>query len=293
VSVRVALAACAGLPDYETDTERLVPALAERGIDAETVLWTDPGVDWSAYDAVLAWKVWDYFHRAGAFDDWVVRVDGLTRLWNPAPVLRWNAHKRYLAELGARGVPVLETVELRRGTPVDLAAELADRGWHDAILKPAVAGASLGLVRVRGQAEARAAQTTLDRDIATADLMLQPFLPTIAQGELSLLYLGGAPSHAVLKRPRSGEIRVQPQFGGSVEPVAEPPADAVELAERVLAEVDADLLYARVDLVRDGDGALRLIELEVIEPFLFLESSAAAAGRLADAVVRRLADSAH
>ncbi|MEA2478477.1 MAG: hypothetical protein QOJ07_399, partial [Thermoleophilaceae bacterium] len=135
---------------------------------------------------------------------------------------------------------------------------------------------------------ARAAQGELDAQLAAGDVLIQPFLPAIVdEGELSLLYIGGALSHAVLKRAKPGDIRVQPQHGGLPE-LVDPPPEAVAVADRVLAAVDADLLYARVDLVRARDGTLRLIELEVIEPLLFLELHEPAAAKLAAAIADRL-----
>jgi glutathione synthase/RimK-type ligase-like ATP-grasp enzyme len=141
---------------------------------------------------------------------------------------------------------------------------------------------------VRSGDEARAAQPLLDEQLASGDVLIQPFLPSIVDyGELSLLYFGGELSHAVLKRAKPGDIRVQPSHGGLPE-LVEPPSDAIEVAESVLAAVDADLLYARVDLVRGLDGTLRLIELEAIEPRLFIEQDPPASARFADALVARL-----
>ncbi len=285
---RVALATSAALPDLEPDSRALMPAIAAHGVDVEPAIWTDTGIDWASYDMVVIRNTWDYFDRPEEFDEWVARVDGLTPLWNPARVVRWNAHKRYLSELASRGIPVVETLELGRGTRADLPALMREHGWDDAIFKPAVSGGALGLVRARGEDEARAAQADLDEQLASHDVLLQPFLPSIVEeGELSLLYMGGELSHTVIKRAAHGDIRVQDVWGG-VATAVPAPAEAVDLAERALAEVPEELLYARVDLVRGHDGTLRLIELEVIEPSLFFGLHPPAAARLAEAIVARL-----
>lgn len=285
---RVALATSAALPDLEPDSRVLMPAIAAHGIDIEPAIWTDHGIDWASYDMVVIRNTWDYFDRPDEFDAWVTRVDGLTSLWNPARVVRWNAHKRYLSELGSRGIPVVETLELDRGSSADLPALMREHGWDDAIFKPAVSGGALGLVRVRGEEEARTAQAELDTQLAEADVLLQPFLPAIVEeGELSLLYMGGELSHTVLKRPAHGDIRVQDEWGG-VAAAVPAPDEALELAGRVLDAVPEELLYARVDLVRGLDGTLRLIELEAIEPSLFFGMHPPAAARLAGAIASRL-----
>jgi glutathione synthase/RimK-type ligase-like ATP-grasp enzyme len=286
----IALATSAGFPQLEPDSRMLLPSLARRNINFRPVVWTDRSVDWSAFDAVIVRSTWDYFNRLDEWYEWLDRVESTgVPFLNPVDVVRWNSHKSYLAELAARGVPVVDTLDAPRGAEVDLAEALDARGWTDAIFKPAVAGAALGLVRVRGGDEARAAQAEFEQQLAEGDVLVQPFLPSIVDyGELSLVYFGGEYSHAVLKRAKAGEIRVQPEHGGLPE-LVEPPAAAIEAAESVLAAVGTELLYARVDLVRGLDGTLRLIELEAIEPRLFIEQDPCAAARFGDALVARLA----
>jgi glutathione synthase/RimK-type ligase-like ATP-grasp enzyme len=289
VARRVALATSWELPDLEPDSRALLRALGARGVDVEPVVWTDSGIDWSSYDMVVIRNTWDYSTRLAEFEAWVDRVDSVVPLWNPAPVVHWNAHKRYLTSLAAHGVPVVETLELPAGSAVDLVAVMAEHDWADAVFKPAVSASARGLVHVQSEEQAREAQAALDELLRTDDVLLQPFLPAvIEEGELSLMYLDGELSHAVIKRPAHGDIRVQDEWGGVAAPVAAPPPEAVELAGAALATVDAPLLYARADLVRGLDGELRVIELELIEPSLFFELHEPAAPRLADAIVTLL-----
>ena len=281
----IALATCEALPDLDPDDAALVAALRERGLDPRPAVWSDPEVDWSAFDLCLIRTVWDYFHRAAEFLEWVDRAGAVVEMWNPPQTLRWNAHKHYLRDLEDAGVPVIPTLWLERGSTPDLPALLAERGWGDAILKPAVAGGSLGLHRVVDPA---AAQAHLAGLLERGDAMAQPFLPSITGGELSIICLDGEPSHAVRKTPRAGDIRVQPEHGGLVER-AEPDAREAEVARQVLAALPHPALYARVDLVRSGGGEPLLIELECIEPRLFLSHDRDAAGRVAASLQRRLA----
>jgi glutathione synthase/RimK-type ligase-like ATP-grasp enzyme len=252
------------MPDLDEDSVPLLEALRERGVDALPVVWSDSTVDWAGFDGVLVRSTWDYIDHLDEFLAWVASVP--VPLFNPPDVIAWNAHKSYLRDLEERGVPVVATEWVPRGERREIA-------WRDAIVKPAVAGSAKGLRRVvRG-----------DVVEAGEDLLVQPFLPSIeSEGELSLLYAAGAHSHAVRKTPRRGDIRVQPEWGGSAD-LVEADREARHVAERALQAVEADLLYARVDLVRAPDATLRLIELELIEPSLFLLGNPTATARFAGA----------
>lgn len=280
----VALATGAEWPDLDEDSAPLVPALRERGIDVSIPVWSDPGVDWGAFDAVVVRSTWDYFDRQDEFVAWARRVGSVTRLANPAEVLVWNSHKSYLRDLAAAGVPVVDTIWAARGEQLDLAAALDERGWHDAVFKPAVGGGSEGLVRVHARDGIADAQQLLDAQLRGGDVLIQPLLPSIQEeGELSLFFAGGEHTHTVRKVPKGGDIRSQPEFGGSSECV-DAAADALDVAGRAIAGAPGELLYARVDLVRAPDATLRLIELEVIEPRLFLTLAPQATPRFADAI---------
>ena len=280
----LAFATGADWPDLDEDSAPLLPALRERGIDVELPVWTDPGVDWGRYDAIVVRSVWDYFDHAPAFAAWIDRVEAAAPVFNPPAILRWNAHKGYLRDLARRGVPTVDTLWADRGSRLDLAQALAEHGWDDAIFKPAVGGGAEGLGRVRGPAEARAAQPQVDELLGRGDVLVQPFLPSIeTEGELSLFFAAGEPTHTIRKRPKAGDIRVQPEWGGTPD-VVEAPQEALAVARTALGSAPGELLYARVDLVRATDGTLRLIELEVIEPRLFLRMAPHATPRYADAI---------
>jgi glutathione synthase/RimK-type ligase-like ATP-grasp enzyme len=252
--MHIGLATCDWLPGLDPDD---APLLAAFGDEAEPAVWSDPTVDWAAYDVVLIRSVWDYFVRHREFLAWLDRVP--VPLWNPADTVRWNSEKTYLRELADAGVRTIPT------------AWEGEVPWEDAIVKPTVAGGSLGLRRAkRGE------------PIGPGE-MAQPFLPEIADGELSLVFFDGELSHAIRKTPAEGDIRVQPEHGGTVT-AADPSAEELATAKRVLDAAGRDLLYARVDLVGEG----LLIELEAIEPRFFFEfAPPQAAGKLARALRRR------
>jgi glutathione synthase/RimK-type ligase-like ATP-grasp enzyme len=282
----IALVTSEEFPELEPDSRLLLPALADRGIDVQPTVWTDPSVDWASFDAIVVRSPWDYFMRAGEWAAWLEKVDatGLP-MFNPNKVIRWNSHKSYLQQLAQAGVPVVDTVMTTGDGRVDLRDLLEGAGWDDAIVKPAIDGGAMRLFRVRDVDDP---QARFDALVADGDVMVQPFLPSVPeQGELSLVYFGGELSHTVRKQAKPGDIRVQPVWGGSYE-LEGPTSEALYVADKVFDSIEEDLLYARVDLVRGLDDKLQLIELEVIEPLLFLELEPAAPARFADALKERL-----
>jgi glutathione synthase/RimK-type ligase-like ATP-grasp enzyme len=265
----------------------LARAFQRRGSVAERVAWDDPAVDWGSFDAALIRQVWDYFERYDEFRDWLDRVDGSTRIVNPAGVIRWNAHKRYLVELADAGVPTVPTrLVSRSDNPPELGSVLAAAALDEAVIKPAVSGAGRETHRV-GAADLAARAVTWRALVQAEDMLVQPFMPTIVEsGEVSVVVIDGEATHAVRKRAAEGEFRVQDDHGGTVHPHTATPAET-ELAERAIAAVPGDVAYARVDLVDGPDGPV-VMELELIEPELFFRQCPAAAGRLADRLSRTL-----
>lgn len=272
---RVGLVTSEGWPLLSADDRRLPPELARGGLTAVPVVWSDPAVDWASFAALVLRSTWDYHLRFEAFTGWLRRLRSAgAPLWNPPDTALWNADKRYLADLEAAGVPVVPTAWVEGGAAVPDA--LRRRGWPEAVVKPTRSATAWRTLRVRAGDDAPA---------LGGPLMVQPFLPAIASdGEWSLVFVDGAYSHAVRKRPAAGDFRVQEDFGGST--VAAPaPSSLVAAAERALAAVPGPWLYARVDGVRDGAGLL-LMELELLEPSLFLGHAPKAAARLARAIAR-------
>ena len=293
--MRIALASCDSLPDWEVDDLPLHRALRAMGVDLSVVPWTDPAFPWGAQDGVLVRTTWDYTRRLPEFLAWVDRVASACPLFNPAPVLRWNTTKTYLAELAGQGIPVAPTTWLARGARPDLGAEIAALGVRRAFAKPVVGATAEGTRRLdRDGPDLDLDQAWLHQELERRDMMLQPYLDRVErEGEVSLLFVDGALAHAVRKLPRPGDYRVQDDFGASDGPMT-PDPDLLALGARIVAAAEArlalqePLLYARVDLLFDGAGAPVLTELELVEPSLFLRHSPQTAERLARALCRRL-----
>ena len=285
---RIALATYSKLPTLNDDDRLLIPALAALGVTAVPAVWDSGQVCWDEFQGVLIRSSWDYHLRPLEFLDWIARLErGGVRVWNPGALLRWNHHKRYLRDLAARGVATVPTRWLARGEPADLQALLADVGWREAVIKPAVSASAFGTWRSSTETASRD-QSRLEELLSTGDVMVQPLLSEVGDGgEWSLVFLGGSFSHAVLKRPAAGDYRVQWEFGGSAVAAA-PARRLIADAERVLAAAPGDALYARVDGV-EREGRLVLMELELIEPHLFLGWDNGAAGHLAGALRAALA----
>lgn len=281
---RIAIATCADYDDLKVDDALLREELARRGCEAVSVVWDEEGVDWGGFDFCLVRSTWDYHEKHDEFLGWAQRVEAATALRNPAETIAWNSDKTYLRELAQQGVRTVPTVWVERGEELDFEELLAEKGWGEAVVKPVVDLGAKNLRRVRPGEGSDALEVVLQRH----DAMLQPFLPSLEeQGETSLIYIEGAFSHAVRKRPAEGDFRVQSIWGGTVAPT-EPEKQQVELAEQALAQLGEIPLYARVDLVNDLNGAPSLIELELIEPNLYLSTHPSSAARLADAVMTRL-----
>ena len=252
------------------DDVSLFVAMPRFGLQPEPRVWSDPNVPWERHDAILVRTPWDYFRRWPEFSAWLDRIGSLdVPVINPVPLLRWNADKRYLLALEAAGVAVVPTrfVEAGRIMPA-----LEACGWRDLVVKPTVSGGAWDTLRLKpAEFAARAAELELLARKHT--LMLQPYLPEVeTDGEWSLVYFGSEFSHAVRKRPRAGDFRVQEKHGGGHER-AEPGVELVAQGRAVLAALPGlgfdTCLYARVDGVVSG-GRLLLMELEVLEPQLFL-----------------------
>lgn len=283
---RIAIATCAGYEDLKVDDALLGEALQERGCEAISVVWDRDEPRWSGFDLCLVRSTWDYHDKHEEFLAWTRRVEAGTVLHNPAALIAWNSDKTYLRELAKAGAPTVPTVWVERDDGVDLEQTLAKRGWEEVVIKPVVDLGAKNLHRVR--ASSGEAQDALDTVLSRHDAMVQPFLPSLeTEGETSLVYINGTFTHAVRKRPAAGDFRVQSIWGGTFERI-EPTTSQTEIAEQAITQLDEAPLYARIDLVTDPAGEPSLIELELIEPNLYLGTNPPAAARLANAVLSQL-----
>ena len=245
-------------------------------------MW-DSDVDWSGYDLVVIRSTWDYFERLEEFLAWVDRVDVQSRIINPPDVIRWNVHKGYLAELGAAGVPVLPMLVLPKGSR-DIAAPIAATGWEKVVVKPAIDGGARQAAL--GGAASDALLEHAQRIAALGDVVVQPYAPGIEDGEVSLVLFDGEVSHAVRKVPAAGDYRVQAHHGGTELPHAVTEAE-LATARSALAMAPDGVVYARIDLV-EHEGVPTVMELELIEPDLFLRVDEGALERFVDCIEAQL-----
>jgi hypothetical protein len=284
---RVALVTCAAYPNLFEDDLLLAGALEQLGISALPAVWSDAAVDWASFAAVVIRTPWDYFERAAEFRAWLdARIASRVLMCNAGDILDWNYDKRYLQDLEAAGVPLVPTLCIGRGEQADVAALARARGWNEIVVKPTIAGGAYRTYRFFVQ-NAAAYAKEIDDTLADRGVLVQPFLPEILSGgELSMLFFDGVYSHAVCKRPRPGDYRVQFQFGGTTESVEIEPALVAQARACVLAAPSLPV-YARVDGVVK-DGRFLLMELEAFEPLMFLASHPEAPGRFARALHGRL-----
>jgi len=282
-AAEVALVTCADERYQEPEVHVAADALRAAGVSTDVVSW-DEDRDWGAYELVVVRTPWDYFGRVTQFLDWAARVERETSLVNPADVLRWNSHKGYLAEFTAKSVPTVPT-RLVPGPSTDVADQIREVPWEEIVVKPAVDGGARHAWR--GLRDDPSLSRVAERLTEHGDVVVQPFVPAIVDGERSLVFLGGRFSHAVRKVPKAGDYRSQRHLGGR-EVDHEPDSAELQVALAAMAAAPGRLTYARVDLV-EWEGAPVLIELEVIEPDLFLRDVPERVDRFVEVVRDELA----
>ena len=279
---RIAVVTTAGMEYPDPEAPIVADALRETGVDAQLWAWDAPA-DWGGFDLVLVRSPWDYFDRLDQFLRWAEDVDAVTRIVNPANVIRWNSHKGYLADMGQRGVPALPNLLIPQGAR-DAERRLDGCGWDDVVIKPAVDGGARETLRARRSSAAARGHTA--RLAAAGDVVVQPYAAGVEAGETSLLFFGGEFSHAVRKVPAQGDYRVQAHHGGT-EHRHEPTSLELETSQLAMSCAPGPLTYARVDLV-EVDGVPTVMELEVIEPDLFFRADPASLSRFVTAVTAEL-----
>jgi len=279
---RIALATASKYPDLTDDDRHLLAPLAQRNIQADPAIWTDASRNWASYDAVIVRSCWDYHLQPEKFLHWVSHLEELkVPVFNCADIIRQNANKTYLRELEAKGIAIVPTLWAEPGQQISLNDQLRELAWPQAVVKPRISATAYRTQLVTSE-NASSAQALFDDLRQGSGVMVQKFMDSIAtEGEWSLMFFAGEFSHAVIKRPKPGDFRVQNDFGGTAQP-AYPPPNVLAAATRAVESVDATL-YARVDGVID-QGQFRLMELELIEPAVFLSVHQAAPARFAEAI---------
>lgn len=289
---RIALVTCRPGPEVAVDRDLpvLVRALRDAGVEADSVAWDDEHADWGGYDLAVIRSTWDYSWRAAQFLEWAQRCGKATRLANPAEVVRWNADKRYLGDLAGAGVPVVPTRYLAPGD--DVAGLPVD---HEYVIKPTSGAGARFAARYRPDEHDRAVRQVARMHAEGFTAMVQPYVRGIdVSGERALQFYGGRLLHASRKgailtpgTPYDERKIAHP----GLEPWTPTPAE-LDVAERALAAVPnaPELLYARVDLVDGEDGQPRVMELELVEPSLFLSLHPGSVPRVVEAILAAAAN---
>jgi glutathione synthase/RimK-type ligase-like ATP-grasp enzyme len=284
VTFYIVLATASDEPDITPSDRLYAAALEHRGCRVVGAPWNGPQDAFAGVDAVVLRSTWGYYRELEAFRAWTEAVAARTRLFNSIELVRWNLRKDYVGKLAAAGIRVPHSFVV----PCEIAAierVFAETGWDHAVVKPA-SGASGYSVELLKRATLAQQVAGLSDEARASGVVVQEFLPEIAEGELSLVYFDGVFSHAIRKRPPPGEFRSNSRFGPT-RSAETPPAEVTEQGAACLRALPEMSLYARVDgVVRSGE--LIVIEVEVLEPALFMEFDPPSAERFADATLRRL-----
>ena len=272
--MKLAIATCRNIPEPDVDEGLMVTSFERRGHEVHLAEWEDEGVDWSDFDAVVVRSTWNYPLQVDAFADWIRRVDASTMLLNPAGIMLGNLNKRYLIELGERGIPIIPTQYVFPRDSLALTVK--------SVIKPVVGCGSLD-ARVFEGSEADAATDWLSRHLPEREFMVQPYYGSVnTVGEQSIVVIAGKPTHRIIKHPR---------FAGQEERVDGPfeIGEFEAMVRQIIEPMKDEILYARIDLMQDDAGNWRLSELELVEPSLFFTQNPAALEAMIDEIERLLA----
>jgi O-ureido-D-serine cyclo-ligase len=283
----IALVTARTARDLDEDLPPLFATLSGAGAAVRVVEWDDAQVDWSQFDLALLRSTWDYSMRLREFLDWAECTSKSARLINPAPLVRWNTDKHYLAELQQADVRTVPSTFVEPGESAGQAMNefLVQHAASEFVVKPAISSGARDAQRY-GRREIDAAILHIRRlQDAERSVVVQPYLDRVdADGETALIYFGGRFSHAIRKGAllRRGEGPTRALFAAESICARAPKLDELRTAERALGAVPfATPLYARVDLIRDADAAPCLLELELTEPSLFFAHAPGSVERFA------------
>ncbi|MGM9475478.1 ATP-grasp domain-containing protein [Pedobacter sp. GSP4] len=255
----------------ESEDDKLLVFLREKGLTIEKVIWNDPAVNWADYTLAILKSPWDYFDLIEDFYAWLNQLESKNiRLLNPIDVVKWNSNKQYLQEIEAAGLKITPSVFVNKQQSIDLNHFFQQFNTSKLIVKPCVSGGAKNTFKVTADNVAEVNEK-LNQLIQEEDFIVQPFLPEILEnGEWSFIFFNGVYSHSLVKQAKPGDFRVQPAHGGSVHP-QKPDQALIETAQQYINLFAKDCLYARVDGTF-VNGEFLLMELELIEPFLFLNT---------------------
>ncbi len=266
---RVAFLSTDNLENFFTYDKLLIEPMKNIGWIAEEVSWRNENVNWSDYDSVIVRSTWDYQNDSEKFIGVLEKINCVSHLENDLDLMKWNMNKNYLFDLEQKGVKIVDTIWERKFNR-NLAHEYFDKlGTDEIIIKPNISANADNTFRLtREKLDKNLGQ--LEKIFTAREFMVQPFLNSIIEeGEYSLFFFDGKFSHSVLKKPKENDFRVQEEHGGNIQPF-KVSSELISIAENIIKKLSTIPLYGRVDLVRTKENEFALIELELIEPSLYL-----------------------
>ncbi|WP_431158043.1 ATP-grasp domain-containing protein [Winogradskyella poriferorum] len=265
----------------------VVDSLKNLGLKVTRKAWDDQEFEWSSSRILVFRTTWDYFDRFEEFSEWLSKVSTICTLVNSKDLIHWNIDKHYLKDLDKNDVRIPPTEFIEPNTEITLSELHSKLKWNDTVLKPCISGAARHTYKLN-QDNIEDHEAIFQELIKSEAMMLQPFQTRIvSEGEISMMVINGKFTHAILKRAKPGEFRVQDDFGGSVHDY-KPSQNEIVFAENAVKACPELPLYARVDMFTDNDGELAVSELELIEPELWFRNFPQAAKQLANAINLKL-----
>jgi len=260
-------------------------SLEKFGLKVFRTSWSNPEFDWDLTKAVVFRTTWDYFDRFPEFSEWFEKTKEKTVFINPYETIKWNLDKHYLIDLQKAGINIPPTIFAEPGEIISLKQFFEKSGWDEAVLKPAVSGAGRHTYRLNKK-NIEEHQEVFGELLRKESMMLQEFQHNIvSKGEIAFMIMGNKFTHAILKKAKTGDFRVQDDFGGSVD-TYKANTEEIDFALRAVKDCGKETFYARVDVFYDNNNQLAIGELELIEPELWFRFNDSAADELAKAVVK-------
>ena len=265
------------------EQELLKSSLEAQGLKVNVTFWDNPSYEWQKTKSVLFRTVWDYFERFDEFWEWLEQVKTKTKLINSYELIKWNIDKHYLKDLKNNDIQVVPTYFADRGNNISLQEIANSKDWKHIVIKPAISASAFNTYKITND-EIEQKEQLFHELLQTHDMLVQPFFPTISElGEASLMVFGGEFTHAILKKAKAGDFRVQDDFGGTVHDY-NPTQEEIKFAEKVFQSCTSLPIYGRVDIVWDTNKHIYLSELEIIEPELWIRNRPESANKIAEAV---------
>jgi glutathione synthase/RimK-type ligase-like ATP-grasp enzyme len=262
-------------------------SLENLGLKVKRLAWDDSSFNWETTKSVLFRSTWDYFDRFQEFSIWLEKVSKITRLINSEKIIQWNLDKHYLNDLEKKGIHTIPTIYIEKGTKTTLQTIHKENNWNHTILKPCISGGARHTYKLNPE-NLIEHEEILQKLISEEAMMLQPFQNSIVEvGEISLVIINGKFTHAVLKKAKKGDFRVQDDWGGTVH-IYNPNKEEINFAEDAIKACIEFPAYARVDITTDNNGKLAIVELELIEPELWFRNNPKSANLLAKTIKNQL-----